>query len=77
MKRNWSNLLIENIVQKIELDRNLIATIEKNKVVGKITYTLNGKQIASVNIISKNEITKISTWNMIKYVLSKWFYLCR
>lgn len=44
---------------------------------GEIKYTLNGELISSVNIVAKNDVNKLSGWNMITHVLSKWFCLCR
>ena len=65
------------IVQNITIDENFYAPIQKGQKFGEASYTLNGKEIEKINIVANKSIDKISTWNMISFVLGKWFSLCR
>ena len=67
----------KNIKQTISFEKKLIAPIEKNQKIGEITFELDNKQITKINIVAKNNVNKISTWNMITFVLAHWFTLCR
>ncbi len=67
----------KNVKQNISIQENLVAPIEKGQKLGEVSFTLNNKEIAKINIISKNKVEKQGTWNMITNVLSHWFTLCR
>lgn len=67
----------KNVKQNISIEQNLSAPIEKGQKLGEVSFTLNNKELAKINIIAKNNVDKIGTWNMITVVLSHWFTLCR
>lgn len=67
----------KNIEQNIQLSDTINAPIQEGQVIGSVTYTLNGTNIGSVNIIAEKSIEKITVFNMIEYVYSKWISLLR
>lgn len=67
----------KNVVQNISIEQNLSAPILEGEKLGEITFSINGKEISKVNIVAKNSVLKIGSWNMITYVLNNWFSLCR
>lgn len=67
----------KNIEQNIQLSEIINAPIQEGQVLGNITYTLNGNNIGSVNIIAEKSIEKITAFNMIEYVYIKWISLLR
>ena len=64
------------IEQKINIF-NTSAPISKNQKIGEVTYWLNGNQIASVNLISQNDVDKISIFSMSKSTIYNWINLLR
>ena len=44
---------------------------------GEITFTLNGKILSTVNIVSENNVEKINLFTMSKKVYYKWIDLLR
>ena len=67
----------KEISQSIDLVDHITAPVQQGEVLGKITYTLDGKEIASVNIIAETTVEKNSTFHMIEAVYLKWFSLLR
>ena len=67
----------KNVNQNISIEQNLSAPISTGQKLGEISFTLNNKEIAKINVIAKNDVKKISGWNMVSFVLSSWFNLCR
>ena len=67
----------KDISQSIDLVDHITAPVQQGEVLGKITYTLDGKEIASVNIVAENTVKKNSTFHMIESVYLKWFSLLR
>ena len=67
----------KSIKQDIYIDENIYAPIQKNQKLGEISFKLNNKEISRVNIVAKDDVEKLGTWNMITSVLSHWFTLCR
>ena len=53
------------------------APIEKGEQLGTITYSLNGSNISTVNLVAENSIEKIDLLNMAKFIYNKWFNLLR
>ena len=68
---------MQNIEQEVIIDKNLTAPIKKGQKVGEIKFKLDGTTIETVNLISNNDLKKISSWNMITYLYRNWFYLMR
>lgn len=67
----------KNVVQNISVKQNLSAPILEGEKLGEVTFSISGKEIYKVNIVAKNDVLKIGSWNMITYVLTNWFNLCR
>lgn len=67
----------KNVTQSISINQNISAPIEEGQKLGEASFTLNGKEISKINIVAKNSVDKIGSWNMITFVLSHWFNLCR
>lgn len=67
----------KNVTQNISIEQNLFAPVKAGQKLGEMSFSLNGKEIAKVNVVAKNDVNKIGTWNMITFVLSSWFNLCR
>ena len=65
---------------KIEQNLNfeeIYAPISKGQKVGEVTYSLDGRVLASVNLVAKNDIDKISIFTMCKSVIYNWINLLR
>ena len=66
-----------NITYEINLDDSVQAPVSKGQSLGSVTYSSNGKEIAKVNLIAENDVSKISLLNMTKNIFNKWFSLMR
>lgn len=66
-----------NVVQNVNLPQKISAPVEKGQKIGQVTYTLDGKLLQTVDIISDKEIKKESLMNVASYVYEKWFCLLR
>lgn len=65
---------------KIEQNMNLEelhAPISKGQKVGEVKYSLDGHVLASVNLVAKNDVDKISIFTMCKSVVYNWINLLR
>ena len=58
-----------NITYEISLKDSVQAPIEKGQQLGTITYSLNGSNINTVNLIADNSVEKIGLINMSKFIL--------
>ena len=67
----------KDIKQNLELVDTISAPIEKGQKIGKITYSLNDEEIASVNLIAKDNIDKINLFTMSKEIVYNWINLLR
>lgn len=67
----------KEIVQEIQLQDSYSAPIEKNQKLGEITYSLQGEIVGKADIIAKEEVPKITLWNICKKTFTSWFYLLR
>ncbi len=67
----------KDISQAIELPQVLSAPVFENQLLGSVSYSLNGNEVCKVNIVSDSQVDKISGFNMIENVYSKWFSLLR
>lgn len=80
-KDNFGTLLKKgedkNISQNILIDENLSAPIIKGQKIGEASFTLNGKVIGTVDIVSDKEIRKNGLMNMVSYLYKNWFCLLR
>ena len=66
-----------NVVQNVNLPQKISAPVEKGQKIGQVTYTLDGKLLQTVDIISDKEVKKESLMNVASYVYEKWFCLLR
>ena len=49
----------------------------KGQVLGKISYSIDEKEISNVNIIAKEDVKKLGLINMSSRVVESWFKLLR
>ena len=66
-----------NISQNIEIFNNISAPISKGQKIGELTFTLEDKIIAKVDLVSNKDIDKYSFGTMTKKVFKNWFTLLR
>lgn len=66
-----------NVVQNVNLLQKISAPVEKGQKIGQVTYTLDGKLLQTVDIISDKEVKKESLMNVVSYIYEKWFCLLR
>ena len=66
-----------NITYEISLKDSVQAPVEKGQQLGTITYSLNGSNISTVNLVAENSIEKIDLLNMSKFIFNNWFNLLR
>ena len=67
----------KEIEQSIQINEKVLAPIYQGQKLGEIIYSLDGKEIARVNIVSDSNIDKNSFGNLIGYVYKNWFCLLR
>lgn len=48
-----------NITKDIKINENLVAPIPAGEVIGQITISIDGKQMGSVDLVTKTEVTKV------------------
>ena len=51
--------------------------IVKGDKVGEATFELDGKIIATVNLVADNDVNKVNIWNITTNLYKKWFNLIR
>lgn len=66
-----------NIEQIINIPDNIQAPIYKGQKIGDISYVLNGENIASVSIITDEDVPKINLSTMMEKIFFQWFRLLR
>ena len=66
-----------NVVQNINLENNISAPISKGQKLGDISYELDGKTIATVNLVADSDIEKINLFSMTTNLYNLWFNLTR
>ena len=65
----------KNVEQTINIPEIISAPINKGDVIGNIVYTIDGNEVAKVNIIANESEEKNNIINMINYVFKKWSFL--
>lgn len=65
------------IEQEIVLEDNISAPISAGQKLGEVHLISNGEIINRTNIISKDEVKKLSFWNMTVHISERWFNLLR
>lgn len=66
-----------NVVQNVNLPQKISAPVEKGQKIGQVTYSIDGKLLQTVDIISDKEVKKESLMNVVSYIYEKWFCLLR
>ena len=67
----------KSVLQEIKIDEKISAPIEKNQKIGEAIYTLNGEEVAKIDILAEKEIKKITLWNVTTNLYSKWYKVLR
>lgn len=67
----------KNLVQDINLEDSIIAPVSKGQKLGEVSYSINGEVVGSSNIIAKEDVNKISIWNMTTFIYNSWYKLTR
>ena len=67
----------EFVSENIEIFNNISAPVEKGQKVGELTFKINDKQIAKVDLIASKDVPKYSLTSMIGKIYNTWFTLLR
>lgn len=67
----------DNIETIIDMKDSIDAPVQKNQVIGKVTFKRGEEILGETNLITGEEIKKQSVVNMISEVYEKWFKLLR
>ena len=73
VKKGDSNKVTTNV----SIPYTLSAPIESGQKIGEVTHSIDGKTIATTNIVAKENIKKLNFGNMVSRVLEYWFTLLR
>ena len=65
------------VSQTISLPDSFPAKISSGQKLGEATFTLDGKVLATVNLIAKNDVDKLNLFTMSKHVIYSWVDLLR
>ena len=79
---NQAGTLIEKgkesqISQSIELSNSMEAPVRQGDVIGKVTFSLDGNELSSVNLVASNNVDKINLFTMSKKIIYSWVDLLR
>ncbi len=67
----------KSLEQSININNNISAPIYEGQIVGNISYSINGENVGSVDIVAKNNVKKISFWNITTRLYKNWYLLLR
>ena len=67
----------KEVEQNLNLENNIQAPITKGQKLGKVTFTLNGEPLSTINIVAKESVDKINLFTMSKHIIYKWIDLLR
>lgn len=67
----------KNLEQNIILEDSISAPVTKGQKLGEVSYSINGEVVGSSNIIAKDDVKKISLWNMTTFLYESWYKLIR
>lgn len=65
------------IEQNITFSKNLMAPIDKNAIIGEMTFTIDDEIIKKINIIASDSVRKLNILNMTQRIYRDWFELLR
>lgn len=79
---NQAGTLIEKgkesqISQSIVLSNSIEAPVRQGDVIGKVTFSLDGNELSSVNLVASNNVDKINLFTMSKKIIYSWVDLLR
>lgn len=60
------------ITYEISIDKSVQAPVSEGQILGKVSYSLNGSEIYSVNLIADESVPKINLLNMTKHIFYSW-----
>ena len=66
-----------SITQTITLNDKISAPISQGDIIGEASYSLDDEIIAKVNLVASESVNKLSIFNEIVFVFSRWFNMCR
>ena len=67
----------KNIEQTININENISAPVSTGQKVGEATYSIDGENIATINLVSENTVDKINLFTMSKKIYYSWINLLR
>lgn len=67
----------KNIEQSVNIENVINAPISKGQKIGEVTYSLNGENISTVNIVSDRDVEKLNIFTMGKQIYYLWINLLR
>ena len=65
------------VVQNIQLEKNISAPVQEKQKIGTVIYNIEGKTVATVNLVAERSIEKETFAQIAKFVYKKWFTLIR
>lgn len=65
------------IVQNIQLEKNISAPVQKGQKIGTIEFKLNEQTVATTDIVAENLVEKQNFQSITSYVYKSWFTLLR
>lgn len=68
---------LTQVDQEVVLENNIKAPISSGQKLGEVHLISNGEIISRVNLVAKDEIKKLSFWNMTTHISERWFNLLR
>ena len=66
-----------NVVQNMQIEPKLSAPVSKGQKIGKVTYSVDGNIIETIDIVSDSEVKKETLMNVASYIYERWFCLLR
>ena len=71
------NLLVkkgqqDNIERKVDVAENIMAPVEKGQKVGEITFTIEGEELGKVDIITAEQVQKVSINRVFIKLITLW-----
>lgn len=65
------------VIQTISLEERISAPISSGQKLGEASFTLDGKTLATVNLVAKDAVDKLNLFTMSKRVIYSWIDLLR
>ncbi|MGN0447333.1 MAG: D-alanyl-D-alanine carboxypeptidase family protein [Acutalibacteraceae bacterium] len=59
----------ENITYEVELQEDVQAPVEKGQILGKVLCNVGNETVSEFNLISKNEVKKLTLWDVMEIFL--------